>query len=682
MPTPVCQRLPAVLSLGLLLGCKSEDLPVEQVVFRGDPVVSITAGTPTVAADGRSVVDLTLTATGPDGSAVPDGLLLDLAASRGRVSGVTPTEDGVAHASFVAGTYPAPVVLSVPGFLVDADPLELVPPPPCAVQLHVHGSFSEGSAAMLDHLNAAEVAGLDLVWWTDHDGGYPVEGCNLGSINFEAGALRVPYMSCMSSKPRWLSLDERHNTLADGGAEVSEVAAHTGEYGWRLYGEGSSDSASGMLWQLEESAAAARALITEVDLSFWIRRVSVGGEIRVQLPLSRTSQGLPGEDMIVLYDGTDQSARNDEHNAWIDMGLQVGEWQQVRVDLTDIARTSFPRRGADSHVNFLGVELLAGDGEVVEFHLDDVAWTSEYHGDEAMDRQRAYLEGLEHPVRSVVGYELSQFPEGHFNIYGDVPLFPYRESYEWSIWDAVDFVEAHGGIFSYNHMFGTAGGLYAPETMPGLVAETVRELVESRVWGADLLEVGYRKRGGALEHHAVVWDALSRSGIWITGVGSSDAHDAADYALLMNNFVTWVGSATCEEEDLRWNLARGAAWFGDPTQFEDGSVEVRLQAEEAMACAGQVVAGQTGLQTIRVAVDPVVAGWSVRLVSNGQTVGLPVVVDEDGAFETRLRVDVTDGATVRAEVRDIDGNAILLTNPIYFVPAELEASIPVERLSF
>src|SRR5689334_4251675 len=39
-----------------------------------------------------------------------------------------------------------------------------------AVQMHLHGSNSEGSASYLAHDHEAAQAGaVDLIWWTDHD---------------------------------------------------------------------------------------------------------------------------------------------------------------------------------------------------------------------------------------------------------------------------------------------------------------------------------------------------------------------------------------------------------------------------------------------------------------------------------------------------------------------------------
>src|SRR4051812_26127850 len=40
---------------------------------------------------------------------------------------------------------------------------------PWSVQLHVHGSFSEGVASIDSHSWEAEGVGADVIWWSDHD---------------------------------------------------------------------------------------------------------------------------------------------------------------------------------------------------------------------------------------------------------------------------------------------------------------------------------------------------------------------------------------------------------------------------------------------------------------------------------------------------------------------------------
>jgi hypothetical protein len=40
---------------------------------------------------------------------------------------------------------------------------------PVTMAMHLHGSFSEGTASMDAHLQQAQRLGVDVLWWTDHD---------------------------------------------------------------------------------------------------------------------------------------------------------------------------------------------------------------------------------------------------------------------------------------------------------------------------------------------------------------------------------------------------------------------------------------------------------------------------------------------------------------------------------
>src|SRR6187399_993016 len=40
---------------------------------------------------------------------------------------------------------------------------------PVSVAMHLHSSFSEGTASMATHLDQARRLGVDVLFWTDHD---------------------------------------------------------------------------------------------------------------------------------------------------------------------------------------------------------------------------------------------------------------------------------------------------------------------------------------------------------------------------------------------------------------------------------------------------------------------------------------------------------------------------------
>ena len=210
-----------------------------------------------------------------------------------------------------------------------------------------------------------------------------------------------------------------------------------------------------------------------------------------------------------------------------------------------------------------------------------------------------------------------------------------------------------------------------------MVSEIIADLAETDLHGCDLLEVGYRTRGGDLDDFSAVWDGLGTlHGITVTGLGTSDQHHLS-LGNAGNNFISWIGSASDDPLDLVWNLKRGMVWFGDPEAFADANVQVSLRAPAAQAVMGQVVVGAEGPQQVEFAASPLEAGWSVRAVVDGED-GDEWTVAKTGGFSTSVEVDPATARVVRFVVAATSGADVLFTNPIYFLPAGTE--VDAERL--
>src|SRR5262249_43344870 len=132
----------------------------------------------------------------------------------------------------------------------------------------------------------------------------------------------------------------------------------------------------------------------------------------------------------------------------------------------------------------------------------------------------------------------------------------------------------------YNHMFGAARESGVTRSKPPREPETresiLAELWESRVFGADILEVGYRQRGGRpLEDHLWVWDELGRRGLFLVGTGVSDSHGGTEqrWRTAPNNFLSWIYARSPEKADLIEGMRAARVFFGDIVLF-DGSVDL------------------------------------------------------------------------------------------------------------
>jgi hypothetical protein len=467
-------------------------------------------------------------------------------------------------------------------------------------------------------------------------------------------------------------------------SEVTAEAASDGAYGWRLAGTANAGAAEQRVAYGIDSKPTMneKVLLGGVTFGFDVRPVTTtpGAELWITVPFSTLDRETPGLEANTVYfyhSDQDYSYLNDDAHSYVRIEAEPGAWTSVDVDLTDLARRVFPTQGDDQHAEFVRVELRAWDAAGAVYDLDAFRWTLDTIGEDLRDLQEDWLELEEPDSVQIIGAEITFTTSGHFNAFGEaVPLLSYAVTDAWDGTAAVDFVHQYGGIVSYNHMFGVSSESLDDVGRAEAVASRITELTDAQVYGADLLEVGYRQRTCLIQDFLEVWDALSMSGVWITGIGTSDEHNLRGPDV-ENNFVTWARSASTDEADLQWNLERGAAWFGDPTAFPEGEVEVTLTAEAPRATMGQVVVGWTEPVEVVFTADPLAAGWVVNAVEDGVVVA-STVVPSGGAFSSAYTVDPLGGRVLRFEVVPPgEPSGVLYTNPIYFVDTAVD--LPQER---
>jgi hypothetical protein len=266
-----------------------------------------------------------------------------------------------------------------------------------------------------------------------------------------------------------------------------------------------------------------------------------------------------------------------------------------------------------------------------------------------------------------VSQELSY--QAHLNPFGKhVPMIDYAKNPAGlSPKDTVDFVHANGGICSLNHIFGTTR---APKGVDVDDAESARkfeekrlnDLIASRCYGVDILEVGYPRRVLPMASFLRVWDGLSNAGIYLVADGISDTHTSNGGWISGNNFVTWVWARSKSIADLVDGLRRGAAYFGDPVQYKG---ELRLSTDDGHNM-GQVVVGGKASHRMNISITALPAGSKVRTVISGK-------YGEDftaaGKFEKSLAVATDKPGFFRVEVYTAQGKPLVFSNPIYFAQA-------------
>ena len=553
---------------------------------------------------------------------------------------------------------------------------------PLSVQLHLHGSLSEADATMMWHTAQAELYGVDVLWWSDHDN--MILMCTRsGGYDFDGGAFteEIERVGLQATHGVYLVGDDLaslDSSLLPGGP------SGTGHH-WRLSGAAPQGDPDWHLAQFEYGVA-------EPD-SFqrlpMMAGVTGSLAIRTQQPLSegwqlRFTVGLGGNmagtrNGITYYlSGVDLSAASTEHHQFVPLSVPwEGIWTELELPLTATAETL--AEGDDQSGLEYAFELWLRNGTTATVDIDDLSFSWSREGEALRDYQNQVLveRYSDGPVVHYVGQEIT-LVEGkrHVNPVGaePVPLVDYWTTGEITFEDATAHVRDHGALALCNHPFGSATVIEYEDADADLQVELLaEEWISADVHGCDLVEVGYRARVLDLTHLLRFWDRLAGAGYPLTGVGTNDHHWASDWIDSPNPFQTWVFLDQASRGDIADQLGAGRAFFGDPGPFVGQEPLLDLWTEHG-AVMGQVLATELD-QVLHVETGYVEPGWSLRLVVDGDEAETRML---DGD-ETDTVFELPRGAVgmVRVELLDLDGVQVLLSNPLYLVWTEDE--VPPRR---
>lgn len=564
-----------------------------------------------------------------------------------------------------------------------------------SVAMHMHGSISEGDAGMTWHTNQAITNHIDVLWWSDHDVFYYPDGApNVTGYDFESGGKAewiTGWPSSESVYVQWTTDTAESNPPPTYDMKVNAVYAHSGNYGGRLQATASADGVDQRItYYLDVSPRFQfKSLLGDVNLSFWVMPIttSASGELQITVPLSGTHSGAnypPNDDhkSIVFYHGSvaHPSISDDGNTIYVPITAATNAWTEVTANLTDLAVAAWGEEGRDLHGEMITAREIVSNGATVKYNLDDFSWSMTHTGDDLRTQQANYLATLGSSPVQLLGQEISEVDPGHLNVFGSsVPILPYASSQTWDGPSVTDWVHGFGGLVSYNHMFGVSMNRDDDATRAANVADRTDDIIANDMWGADLLEVGYRQRNGLEADFLQVWDAIGMAGLYKTGIGAFDLHDELDFATFTNNLVTFVPLTTAfSESALITELKKGNCFFGDPTYFTNGHVTLTLTTATPAAKMGNVVVGQKSNINVTFTASQVPAGSVVSLVQNG-------VVTNTWNYATSRRISTTvsinpvGGNVVRFEIESTTGNPIAYTNPIYFVDSDPAATVPTDR---
>jgi hypothetical protein len=587
-----------------------------------------------------------------------------------------------------------------------------------SMAMHVHTSFSEQDGSMEAQLAQAATNSVDVLWWTDHD--HRMDGLGYrDTVHFSSLTEEVPPQS--QGKPwRWQKVT--HGPLAGqsgGGIVASPSSPNDPVSGGslRLTAKSSTGATAkyGYFANSTHSDWNYRDNLTGQSLKIDV--LLAGGwtdgylEMLIDTSFHQPSGGRPAGQYSLAYRfvppgrRAGRTAHSNEGVITIPVVPSGREswYTAVITPPVDIAALWPDLDYRDFGLYELTLSA-ASTGELVEGYFDYLRFDRTVSGEAAFRQQQSMgsaLTGRYPSVAQQQGLEVSfQYP--HINWFGPgvvVPQYGELTESEWHPYlthTLIPQIHRSGGLVSYNHPFGTSfttHRLSSTQQREFLVKVATRLLPSGSTLaalGTDLLEVGYRLRGGVdLGHHAGLWDIMSRNAVFLTGNGVTDDHYGQGWRGLLNNWSTSVWAASTGQPDLVAALAAGRAWSGSMSAYPSsmdllvdgeipmGAVSVSGVPNRRLSVTATGLASRGSLQVLQGDVD--YAG-KADPAANTQVIASYPANDLRGG-KASLTVDTTAGCFVRTQALDDSGAIVGLSNPVWLLRQAPPRGIPGPRQS-
>ncbi|MCL4402633.1 MAG: hypothetical protein M1436_08235 [Acidobacteria bacterium] len=524
---------------------------------------------------------------------------------------------------------------------------------PYSVQVHLHGSMSEGPGSMRGGNEQARKLGLDVLWWSDHD--WRVSYHTFAS-GYDFESTRVPLAGAPGQMTITLAPHKGNGKVADTVARLSAEKAVQGRQSFEIGAAGAQPGAfQAFFYELGATRMRMkRALASRVEVEFAVypeieadKRTMAG----VRFDLSQQPPAFERGAIIYVLTGLSQAELDKLSTPslkYVRLDFKLHQWNRYRVNLTKDAR----RLGLGGEDNSMGAVSFGvlSTGQRARAFFDDFRIHHALAGEALRQEARRITAALEkeYGVTNYMGQEFSYL--AHLNPLGDVPMIDHSQHPNGlTAAEAVAFAHHYGGIISLNHYFGGRGDA---------LRKRIGELKAAHAFGADLLECN----PGQLENFLAAWDELSAAGIYLTGDGVSDSHTSTAGWFEGRNFVSWVWARSKSQADLVDGFRRGEVYFGDPAAFHG---EVSLSTADGHRM-GEVIATAKPSHTVRVRITGLPAGARVRAM----VAGAPrAETTAQGDFQTEVTLNTAARTFLRVEARTAAGKPLVFSNPIFFVPA-------------
>ena len=575
---------------------------------------------------------------------------------------------------------------------------------PISVAMHVHSSFSEGSASMHQQLASAKTNAIDVIWWSDHDWRINAHGYR-NTVGFTAlteyeNGVAIRWKKVQSTTgiaSTALKIVKTPASPKDPSTPSSLSVSGTGTTPTfatvRAVGTGDRDNV--------------RSTLAGQSISLEVFPAAIGpdvfSEVRITSSTHPVSSARPAGQPVLSYrfGGPDPpgTIRAEGLTGIVVLPTTAKTWNSVTLSPSADAALLWPDLDIDDlSMCELSLGVQSRNSVPARAYFDYLRFSRMTDKSAALDVQRRLMADYAPSFPTVTqhqGLEVSLYAQ-HVNWfggdvalfdYGDAPILPLSDDQAATI-AQVDTIHTAGGIASLNHMFGTGNSLVSVDEQDRRRQALASTLIANNAYGVDILEVGYRQRGGAdLPHHLAVWDACSRNGMFLTGNGVSDDHSGVGWRGSIRNFFTYLWAADASEAALLDAIARGRCYFADLQRFS-GQLDLLVDGTCPM---GSVSISQLATRTLRIIVSRIPTGGWAEVVAgpvdhpgaadpNAATISTTIPASAFAPGFADVAIDTSSSRFARVVVRDASGQIVAGSNPVWLLTEQGPTKIPPQRL--
>ena len=452
---------------------------------------------------------------------------------------------------------------------------------PYVTQLHIHGwSNHNGSAkpgSLQYHNWQSDSMGVDVLWWSEHDPQFSQDTflLTLDSAVINPVSLDIENLvhSGNAAPSKWITISTEGFPAAVMSGDTLQLSlTATAGAVTPEYFSYSPRSEAGLIKGFKfPKPIACRPLMRFSVAPLFAPAQQSGMEILFRLAWHYRQQ--EGQDIVVfrLVPDTFPAAAitNGIDSVWMDVPVSAS-WQQVDLDLYQAA--TLLDHGVDNTISDMELRLHASQGATIQAAFCDFTLIPQYMAPDSMvtaEKQVIDDYSSSYHTHNILGVEYSGAE--HLNGYFPKSVSNHHlfdaNTYS-NVADWVDAIHSHGGLVSYNHMFGT-NWLVDSLSIQDYRSDTITTyLLNNQAYDSDILEVGYENRGGGdLSHHLGTWDKLTANGLFLYGNGVSDSH--GNWWIDANKiFHTYIWASDSSDSDLLSSLSLGKMYFGNFKYFQ------------------------------------------------------------------------------------------------------------------